>query len=80
MQMNGQSCKHTSPLADTPLALNESVIEINRDRPHYHTRNGMAALPHKLSGEDIPLSARIVAIADVFDALTSEFVQRSLAN
>lgn len=33
---------------------------------------GWQRLPHKLSGEDIPLSARIVAIADVFDALTSE--------
>lgn len=25
-----------------------------------------------MSGEDIPLTARVVAIADVFDALTSE--------
>ena len=28
--------------------------------------------PEGLSGEDIPLSARIMAIADVFDALISE--------
>ncbi|MCM5511376.1 HD domain-containing phosphohydrolase, partial [Vibrio sp. SCSIO 43169] len=28
--------------------------------------------PHGTQGEAIPLSARIVAIADVFDALTSE--------
>ncbi|MCJ8318850.1 MAG: two-component system response regulator [Colwellia sp.] len=28
--------------------------------------------PNKISGLDIPISARIVAIADVFDALTSE--------
>ena len=28
--------------------------------------------PHGLSGEDIPLSARIMAVADVFDALVSK--------
>jgi len=28
--------------------------------------------PNKLKGEDIPLSGRIIAIADVFDALTTE--------
>ena len=28
--------------------------------------------PHHLRGEDIPLEARIAAVADVFDALTSE--------
>ncbi len=31
----------------------------------------MEGYPHGLRGEAIPLSARIVAIADVFDALTS---------
>jgi putative two-component system response regulator len=35
-------------------------------------RNGMAAaIPMRLKGEDIPLYGRIVAVADVFDALTS---------
>lgn len=37
-------------------------------------KNGMAqgtGYPHNLSGEMIPLSARIVAIVDVFDALVS---------
>ncbi|GAK23213.1 response regulator [Vibrio sp. JCM 19052] len=33
---------------------------------------GWKRLPKGISGEQIPLSARIVAIADVFDALTSE--------
>ncbi|MCG6507859.1 two-component system response regulator, partial [Vibrio parahaemolyticus] len=28
--------------------------------------------PHGLAGEDIPVEGRIAAIADVFDALTSE--------
>lgn len=38
---------------------------------HHEKWNGKG-YPAGLSGEDIPLSARIVAIADVFDALTSE--------
>lgn len=38
---------------------------------HHEKWNG-TGYPHGLSGSDIPLSARIVAVADVFDALTSE--------
>ncbi len=38
---------------------------------HHEKWNGKG-YPHGLSGDDIPLPARIVAIADVFDALTSE--------
>ena len=37
---------------------------------HHEKWNG-TGYPRKLSGADIPLSARIAAIADVFDALTS---------
>jgi response regulator RpfG family c-di-GMP phosphodiesterase len=38
---------------------------------HHEKWNGRG-YPHGLSGEDIPLSARIMAVADVFDALVSE--------
>ncbi len=38
---------------------------------HHEKWNGLG-YPNKLKGEDIPLSGRIVAIADVFDALTAE--------
>jgi putative two-component system response regulator len=38
----------------------------------HHEKYDGSGYPHGVSGEDIPLSARIVAIADVFDALTSE--------
>lgn len=37
---------------------------------HHEKWNG-SGYPYKLSGEDIPLSARIMAVADVFDALVS---------
>ncbi|MBR3537580.1 MAG: HD domain-containing protein, partial [Eubacterium sp.] len=38
---------------------------------HHEKWNGRG-YPHGLSGEDIPLSARIMAVADVFDALVSD--------
>ena len=39
---------------------------------HHHERYRGGGYPDGLSGEDIPVEARIVAVADVFDALTSE--------
>lgn len=38
----------------------------------HHEKFDGSGYPHGLAGEDIPLSARIVAVADVFDALLSE--------
>ena len=37
---------------------------------HHETMDG-GGYPHRLHGRAIPLEARIVAVADVFDALTS---------
>lgn len=44
---------------------------------HHHEKLSGAGYPHGLSGDDIPLGARIICIADVFDALTSDRVYRS---
>lgn len=38
----------------------------------HHEKFDGSGYPYKISGQDIPLSARIVAAADVFDALTSK--------
>lgn len=48
-------------------------VDILRNIPQYHHEavNGQG-YPEGLQGEAIPLEARIVAVADVFDALTSE--------
>jgi putative two-component system response regulator len=42
----------------------------------HHERIDGTGYPNALKGEDIPLEGRIVAVADVFDALTSDRVYR----
>ncbi|HWJ50535.1 MAG TPA: HD domain-containing phosphohydrolase, partial [Solirubrobacteraceae bacterium] len=42
----------------------------------HHERWDGGGYPRELSGEDIPTEGRIAAIADVFDALTSDRVYR----
>ncbi|MEL4105287.1 HD-GYP domain-containing protein [Oscillospiraceae bacterium WX1] len=39
---------------------------------HHHERWDGSGYPHGLSGEDIPFIARVITIADSFDAMTSE--------
>jgi HD-GYP domain-containing protein (c-di-GMP phosphodiesterase class II) len=39
---------------------------------HHHERQDGSGYPDGLAGETIPIGARIVAIADVYDAFTSE--------
>lgn len=43
---------------------------------YHHERWDGRGYPESLSGEDIPLSARVMAVADVFDALTSPRVYK----
>lgn len=47
----------------------EMSIDIAR---HHHERYDGAGYPDRLLGDDIPLSARIVAICDVYDAMRSK--------
>lgn len=42
----------------------------------HHERYDGLGYPHGISGEDIPLCARIVALADVYDALTSKRIYK----
>lgn len=43
---------------------------------HHHERMDGSGYPDRLSGEQIPLGARIIAVADTFDALTSNRAYR----
>jgi putative nucleotidyltransferase with HDIG domain len=44
---------------------------------YHHEKSNGTGYPSRLSGEAIPIGARIVCIADVFDALTSDRVYRA---
>ena len=62
--------KHPCWGADVAKAacLSESVISIIR---YHHERYDGSGYPSGLAGKDIPLEARIVHVADIYDALTS---------
>nr|WP_312578261.1 HD domain-containing phosphohydrolase [Sedimentibacter sp.] len=75
-----QMKKHTIYGADVLRAAEGNIVKqshsmfvmgIEIAEGHHEKWNG-TGYPYRLSGNEIPLSARIVAIADVFDALTSK--------
>jgi diguanylate cyclase (GGDEF)-like protein len=47
---------------------------------HHHERWDGTGYPDRLRGEEIPLGARIIFVADAFDAMTSERVYRKQLN
>jgi len=54
-----------------------SFLQMGQDIAHYHhERWDGSGYPDGLSGNDIPLPARIVALADVYDALTTSRVYK----
>ncbi len=54
--------------------VNESIVETIR---HHHDSYDGTGLNQKVAGEEIPLGARILAVADSFDAMTSDRPYRS---
>ncbi len=73
--------KHTvegaNMLSDIPFRKNESLIRIGYQicRWHHERYDGKG-YPDGLKGDDIPIAAQVVAMADVYDALTSERVYK----
>ena len=55
-----------------PMNRNPNVSTLIRIVRHHHERYDGAGYPDGLTGEKIPLLARIIAIADSFDAMTSD--------
>ena len=53
----------------TPIVGDEEILKAVR---HHHERYDGKGYPDGLKGKQIPLLARIIAVADTFDAMTSE--------
>ena len=69
--------KHTTYgaklIIDAQLKTNSNFYDLAIDlAKHHHEKWDGTGYPDNLKGEDIPLSARIMSIADVYDALVSK--------
>jgi putative two-component system response regulator len=73
MQRVRDADRSTYPSEGTPLAFLDLARQIAQ---WHHERWDGAGYPDGLRGEAIPLAARIMALADVFDALTSKRVYK----
>ncbi|WP_175452393.1 HD-GYP domain-containing protein [Thiohalomonas denitrificans] len=69
-------CSHPDKGADILQGLPQ-LCELAPLVRHHHERWDGAGYPARLKGEAIPLGARIIAVADVFDAVTSDRSYRS---
>lgn len=63
--------RHTTDGADMLSVLREDHPEVLAIVRSHHERMDGTGFPDGLKGEEIPLCARVVAVADAFDAMTS---------
>ena len=71
--LGAEAIEHAERDSDRPVAFLKHAKEIARS--HHEKWNGKG-YPEGLAGDAIPLSARIMALADVFDALISRRVYK----
>jgi len=58
--------------ANGGIGLNSDLLLVVLAVRHHHERWDGKGYPDGLRGEEIPLASRIIAVADAFDAMTSE--------
>lgn len=68
---SAEGARIVSAILDSEDDTDFKQIAVNVAHYHHEKWNG-AGYPEKISGENIPLEARIMALADVFDALVSK--------
>jgi HD-GYP domain-containing protein (c-di-GMP phosphodiesterase class II) len=61
-----------SAIGETILAYVDEYSEIARVVRHHHERIDGQGYPDGLENEDIPLVSRIIAVADAYNAMTSD--------
>lgn len=71
--IGAETLKEVAEHHGTAVAFLHMAIDIAR---HHHERFDGTGYPDRLAGSDIPLSARIVAVGDVYDALRSRRVYK----
>jgi len=71
--IGSETLREVAKVHGTALAFLQMAVDITR---HHHERFDGTGYPDRLAGSAIPLAARIVAIADVYDALRSRRVYK----
>ncbi|MGE4276228.1 MAG: diguanylate cyclase [Lawsonibacter sp.] len=76
--MKTHSLKGAAMLEHLPLRQHEPLVQAAYEicRWHHERYDGKG-YPDRLAGEDIPISAQVVALADVYEALTSPRVYKT---
>lgn len=69
--------KRHAAIGDSLLREMNSMPELSAGVRHHHERYDGKGYPDGLKGEEIPLIARILCLADCFDAMTSNRVYRN---
>ena len=65
-----------STIGERILSNVDGYPEIAKIVSHHHERVDGQGYPDRLTSEDVPLISRIIAVADAYDAMTSDALPR----
>lgn len=72
MTKNGQQIKRHPEIGYRILSTSPEYAEIAQDILSHHERYDGKGYPRGIKGESIPIRARIITVADSYDAMVSE--------